>query len=51
VADDDYRTVLPAEEFDRLLAELDRPPAVIPALLAAANKARRFVHRDEAQDA
>jgi uncharacterized protein (DUF1778 family) len=39
------RIVLPAEAFDRLVAELERPAKVNPRLLAAARRVRRMTHR------
>jgi uncharacterized protein (DUF1778 family) len=36
----EYRTVVPADYFDELLAALDQPPEVLPALADAGARAR-----------
>jgi len=36
-------TVVPADFFDELLAALDRPPVVVPALAKGAKRARKIV--------
>jgi len=37
-------TMMPAGQFDEMLAALDQAPRRIPALAAAAGRARRFKH-------
>ncbi|UJP40038.1 type II toxin-antitoxin system TacA family antitoxin [Cellulomonas palmilytica] len=37
-------TMMPAEQFDRMLAALDEEPRRVPALAEAAARARRFKH-------